>query len=588
MSGGASSAGGSAQVLQAPSERGPSECGLARLPRLAATLVAWGLLWLAGPGALGPDPHPWLGVLGMAVWGAAAARPGRHAFLIDWLGGGLGLAATMWWIQYVLPAGVPVTAVVTGLYVAVAGMLLRRLVKSGVALGLALPLAWVALETLRDSVHPPFGMGWLRVGHLGVEFAPFASAMATVGVVGVSFALCGAAGALAELARVWRPTLGLGSMKGAAAGAALAVGVAALGLATPLGELETGPRVLIVQPGLTQTEKQMALSTQSRFDRHLQLTAEGLRDGGPAPDLILWPETALPFALDSPGLDAAIEEGATLDPWHRESWRRLTPEQLKGIARDERASLLEGLLPQLPEGTAFLSGAEQWVVLDGELRRRNIAALWAGGERTAIGAKLNLAPGGETLYGLGDFGPLREYVLRTARYLPDFLPGKSVGLGSIGGPDPDGYTVTLTVCFDNAFVDPYLEGARAGADFHAVLSNEAWYRRSIELDQMVVFSRALAAATRRPVVRCTNSGVSAVLGADGQIQERLVRNGDDRELAGWLAADLAVPADRESATFFSRSGGALRRGATLTGPIVLLLAASRRRRSAPESTAEAA
>ena len=55
-----------------------------------------------------------------------------------------------------------------------------------------------------------------------------------------------------------------------------------------------------------------------------------------------------------------------------------------------------------------------------------------------------------------------------------------------------------TVCFDNAFLAPYTDPAAEGPlDFHLVVSNEAWYRTSFEMDQMVAFSRLIALATGR-------------------------------------------------------------------------------------------
>jgi apolipoprotein N-acyltransferase len=58
-------------------------------------------------------------------------------------------------------------------------------------------------------------------------------------------------------------------------------------------------------------------------------------------------------------------------------------------------------------------------------------------------------------------------------------------------------------------------------DFHLIASNEAWYRRSVEMDHMLAFSRMIAAATGRSVLRATNSGISALIGPDGSLLEVL-------------------------------------------------------------------
>ena len=79
-------------------------------------------------------------------------------------------------------------------------------------------------------------------------------------------------------------------------------------------------------------------------------------------------------------------------------------------------------------------------------------------------------------------------------------------------------------------------------------SNEAWYRTSCEMDQMLAFSRIMALMTGRAFVRATNSGVSAVLGPDGRELGR-VRDaaGCDRAIAGFGAWSVPVPPTRDAA-----------------------------------------
>src|SRR5262249_44686215 len=95
-------------------------------------------------------------------------------------------------------------AIVPAFYMACAGALLRRLVRS-VPLRLALPAAWVSLETLRAWIEPPLGFGWMRLGH-SFSHVPWIAGSARVwGVMGLSLAAAGCAGLLAELARTRFP-----------------------------------------------------------------------------------------------------------------------------------------------------------------------------------------------------------------------------------------------------------------------------------------------------------------------------------------------------------------------------------------------
>jgi apolipoprotein N-acyltransferase len=137
--------------------------------------------------------------------------------------------------------------------------------------------------------------------------------------------------------------------------------------------------------------------------------------------------------------------------------------------------------------------------------------------------------------------------------------------------------VGLTVCFDNTYDGPYTEPARRGPlDFHLIASNEAWYVESWEFDQMLAFSRCIAAATGRSMVRATNSGVSCLIGPDGREVARLVGpGGKDRAVAGTLLATVPIPAGPAGPTPYARIEPALRAGWILL-PLLLLLVARRR------------
>ena len=152
---------------------------------------------------------------------------------------------------------------------------------------------------------------------------------------------------------------------------------------------------------------------------------------------------------------------------------------------------------------------------------------------------------------------------------------------SPGSPATNGagtWRIGVSVCFDNAFEDPYTRAVRAGAlDFHLICSNEAWYEESFEYDQMLAFSRLIAIATGRSVVRATNAGVSAVFDPAGRELERLVVGGRDRMVSGTLRADVPVPvaAERESQTLFVRLEHAWS-AAWVFLPLALFLRARRR------------
>jgi apolipoprotein N-acyltransferase len=533
------------RALSAPAAP-PASAPLGRAAWIGAAMT---LQWLASPGALAAGGSTGLALAALAAWGIGARRPGRHAFLVEWLLGGLGVVALVWWVGYVLPAALVPIGLVCGAYFALGGWLLRRLGRWPLAL--SLPAAWCAAETMRVALPEPLGFGWLQVAHSTLD-APWAGSARLWGAVGLSWTAAAMAGLVLDLA-----------LSSSRARAALSAGLAPLAIAwaaagaTSPPECVAGPRVLLVQPGFEQERKQ-ALKSASEFLRdQVELTRRAVSEcqasGAPPPDLVCWGETMLPMDLAGEGLWEAVAGGAAPDPWRaHEAW---TPADVRAAARAED-ELVAGVFfgrdtaPALvPPGASFAAGAEVWEPLDGRLRRFNALALWdARGARAGYAKKLRLVPGGETMHGAERFRWVRDLALELAGYVPDLAAGEEVGVLELADRDGRAFRCSGSVCFDNAGLAPYTaavrarDGRGAGVDFHLVVSNEAWYRESPEADHMLAFSRLAAIATARSFVRATNSGISAVLGPDGSELARVHGGTRDRMVAGWTAAYVPVPA----------------------------------------------
>ncbi len=515
------------------------------LARVLLVFGAWALLVAAGPGALTQDGSPWLAVLAFWAWSHAASRPGRFAFWIEWLAGSLGLGITLFWIAYVFAVALPPAAIGMGLYAAGSGWALRRLCSGArwrLPLPVAAPIAWVTFETLRDLLEPPFGMGWLRVGHLASAHEFWLAGARVVGVEGLSFTIVALGAGVSVALRERRP-------------APLALGGAPFLLAVIGGqvfgapELEPGPRFLLVQPNFSVDQKQGQLDWRGRLDRQIELTQKGLAQAGPV-DAVCWPETSSPASVAGPGVVEAVEAGVGFAPWLNHS---ANPRQLLRLREIEQIYLEGEVLGAIPESTAFLSGAEEWVVHDGIFRRRNILALWqrvAGADepviRRELGAKQKLAPGGETVLGLDRFEMVRDWIFDMAGYLPDFLAGEKSSVLGLERAGKSPVRVGATICFDNAYQGPYLDTVRREpVDLFVMVSNEAWYHGSWELDQMVAFSKVLAVASGRSLIRCTNTGITTVLDPRGRRVDTLLVEGRDRDVAGTLAVTVPVPKPRD-------------------------------------------
>jgi apolipoprotein N-acyltransferase len=561
---------------------------LAIKPRFLLLIAGWGLYLLGGPGVITTGGSA-LGLLGFAFWAAAVSRPGPRAKLVEYLCASAFLGLQLTWIGYVFWPTLPYIFLGAGAYGLLGGALLRKLTRI-MPLGLAAGLGWIGAETLRAVVPPPFGMGWLRAGHYFHTVPDWLGSARVWGVVGLGFCGVAAAGALAE---IWMARRGVLKLRWGWRGLLLAclplLLAPLIARVVPAPTTQPGPRVLLVQPGFEQKRKQGGNPFEN-FVAQLELTAQGLAGLDRPPELVCWGETMLDIPLIEPELAArvrAAEAAGDLTPFEIAPWWGLGQDPLvRWIDQFERLIVDRvdyGVFRStLPEGTAFLSGAERYVEHEGQLRRQNTIALWGpDGELAGISEKQHLAPGGETMLGAERFQIVRDVIHDLANYVPDFLAGERTSVLPLVTAQGDRYAIAATACFDNAFVDVYLDPvAREPVDFHVIVSNEAWFQRSQEYDQMLAFSRCAAVMSGRTLVRATNGGVSAAYDPDGTELARLSVDGEDRLVKGTLLVEVPVPAAGEGVPPFARSFDAWRYGACLLAFLLAGIGAARNRYSA--------
>lgn len=527
---------------------------MSRLLRLAILALAFTFLWLASPGIVNDNGFWWLAVLGVACWARAASAPGRWAAGIEFLSATVGWNFLLSWGAELGPQPMFFIGPGHGLYFVVQGWALRKL-RAKLPLALAAPAAWMLFETLRAMLEPPFGLSWMRLGTYLHDTSWIAGSARVWGTGGLSLALAALGGALADL---WERRAG-GKSKGTRAwpialGLLPFVGGIVLARLVPAPATVDGPRVLLVQPGLEQKRKQFD-DWERTMAEQVVLTAEGMAQiaarGEPLPDLVCWAETMVRIPILSEDFAQQVEAGAKLDPWRGSGIDAATVQWQ--IAKERK--WIDGMLfgagqrgsePLIPPGTRFVAGAEYLRVLDGRVRFQNAALLWNGPGEKRVGpaAKLHLVPGAETMLGLEHIGFVRDVIFEIAHYVPDFLgPVGDDPVLSFAARDGRHYRFGVAICFDNAFDDAFTGPVkRSDVDFHLVVSNEAWFVRTQETEQMLAFSRLAAISSGRSVVRSTQSGTSIVFGPDGREVARLVdAEGEDEMVRGTLYATVPVP-----------------------------------------------
>ncbi len=166
----------------------------------------------------------------------------------------------------------------------------------------------------------------------------------------------------------------------------------------------------------------------------------------------------------------------------------------------------------------------------------NSAFLFGPGGIRAIYRKQHLVP-------FGEFIPLESKIPFLKKLAPagfSCTAGDGAGVFKVEPVTPDSLRVGALICFEDAF--PYLarQASNAGADILATLANDAWFDGSCESEQHLAQAVLRCAENRRPMLRCTNRGVSAFIDRDGRILRR-AGGGRGAGEPGFAVHGLPVP-----------------------------------------------
>ncbi len=399
--------------------------------------------------------------------------PPRRAALLGWCFGFSHFLSGVWWVvisTHVFGGGpLPVAlglllclAAYLALFPALAALLLNTFTAhpGPVALLLLWPACWLLGEFARDLIFG--GFPWFSLGYVATAIPRGLNLSAVVGVHGVSVLLALLAGALVALLtgqRRWPVVLAV-VMLLAGLGRLPAPGAWTQAAAQPL-------RVALIQGNVTQDQKWRPENRGPTIALYQEMTEQAW----PA-DLVIWPEVAIPL------------------PWSAAQWFfEVIDEQAKA-----------------QQGTVFggvLTG-------DGGKYYNTVYALGLDSGRYV---KRHLVP-------FGEYIPAPDWV----RPLFDVLnlPFPAIATGLSGQPtlSVKGQQVSLSICFEDVFPLEVRETAMHSGLLVNV-TNDAWFAGSGAPEQHLQIARLRAAESGRSLLRVANTGISAVIGPDGQIQQQL-------------------------------------------------------------------
>jgi apolipoprotein N-acyltransferase len=410
-----------------------------------APLGAW---WLAVPALAGvvhlvarAEPG------GAAVWIALCAGLGYFGAVLNWIVEPFMVdAAKDGWMA---PFAVVFLAFGMALFWAGAAVLARAVPQRTWGFAVAL----TAMELMRGYMLT--GFPWALIGHVWID-TPVAQAAAIVGPAGLTLMTLLMAALLAS--RRW---LGIaGAMTILVAG--WGYGLWALGQPSPAAP---GIMLRLVQPNAAQAAKWDPAEARKFFDRLLAYTAVK-----PAPDMVIWPETALPYLL-------------------------------------ERHPELQGMIATAGGGAPVVVGRQR---TDGALGWNSLTVIAPDGTIAANYDKHHLVP-------FGEYMPLGDLVYD---WFGISALAAQMGNGYSAGPGPQvldlgplGRVLPL-ICYEAVFPQDLRGTTRA--DWILQITNDAWFGTLSGPFQHLAQARLRAIEQGLPLVRVANTGVTGVYDARGR------------------------------------------------------------------------
>jgi len=456
-------------------------------------------------------PLAWIAFVPLLLVVARQPDP-KHAFFLGWLAGSVFFYTTCYWLTYsmihygelptvlayllLVPA-----AIVVGLFPGLFAFLLALSLKKWGQWALLLaPIFWTALEWIRLGVT---GQLWNALGYSQAYHWFLTQPARWGGVYAVSFLIVAinAAVALVILSRTrWTVVTTLAMIL-----AVVFVIYASRGTFRYFDRFsfDRDVKIVAVQPNVPMTAVKSLRETNELLERHFALSTRALQSLGdtPGPRLVIWPESPMNFTYST---DKALQE------------------RLADFTKQNHTSLLLNSQEPAPGDGSYNS------------------ALLINEEGRLISQydKIRLMP-------FGEYVPL-----------PQWLPGASLISGIVGEFTPgDKYTLMpvgnrragVFICIESAY--PWIARRLSddGAQMLINISNDGYLGPTAVMRQHLANAIFRAAENGKPVLRVTNTGLTALIDDRGKVID----------LTGPFQTDVRVwhePVSSSSNTFYTDHG----------------------------------
>ncbi len=458
-------------------------------------------------------PLAWVALVPVLVLVARGPIPGK-AFLLGWLAGTVFFYGSCHWVTYsmihygeiprwaayllLLPG-----ALVLGLFFGVFALVLARAIKKwGIEVLLLAPIVWSALEWARLSLT---GQLWNAIGYSQAYQPMLIQTARWGGVYAVGFLVVAVNSAIALL------VLKRNAKAALIAGAVIA-GVATLGLVS----YATSPaensrehsgtpdvRIVALQPNVPMNPVKSDDALRELRSRHVAMSENALKqlanDG--TPRLVIWPESPMNFSY---GGDAQFRELVA-----------------RFATANHTSVLFNSLEPATNEG--LLNSA---VMVNQQ------------GSLIAQYDKIRLLP-------FGEYVPLPRWLPGASligAIVGDFTPGTNYALMPVGTS-----RAGVFICIESAYPGIARRFTSEGADVLINISNDGYLGPTAVMRQHLANAVFRAVENNRPLLRVTNTGITAYITANGQVKD--ATSGFQADVRTW-----SMDRGHRANTFYSSHG----------------------------------
>lgn len=399
------------------------------------------------------------------------------------------------------------------LYVGGFTWLIKRLDPPGGLMSIMGTCLWVGLEYIR--AHAFTGFPWGILGYSQYSNQTLVQIADLTGVLGLSFLIVLCNLTLVQLFLYLGPSLGPGNISRRSISISLCstlvlvVGALAYGqmrIQVIDGMIQTAPKpnISVIQGNIRQDLKWDKRFKKGTIEKYGSLS---LGVAKTPPDLIIWPETALPFYYGG-------------DP--------LYSNQVDVYVRKAK--------------THFLVGSPAFEKDKDEIRFYNrVYMLNSLSLVTGSYDKTHLVP-------FGEYVPLENYLTflgKITQQAGNFSSGDK-RFAPLGFKD---HKTGVLICFEILFPSVARAFVKNGADMLTTITNDAWFGKTSAARQHFSIAVLRAVENRRSVVRAANTGISGFIDPVGRVLEETC-------LFTTAAITRPVPA-LEEISFYTRHGEVL-------------------------------